>query len=714
MPSGNKRKRGGRKPTDPAASAPSSKPENGGSDGPSPRKKNKSASQSTPAPVPEPVKEEVVTTGEKAPEKGDLDNEVTLEVKVKCDNQKNEVKSGKEEERLWERNDIDQLLDRLTSLVPGEDSVRYNTQADRMDWEKIRFGTHTAEECKSQWNLIITKVRRFRTMTELLIDAKQWSKQPWTSFNKKQSKHPDMPKKPLTPYFRYFMEKRAKYSQQHPDLSMTEISMVLAQRYRALPDKKKQKYIDAYNKESEEHKVLLQKFKTDHPDLYMDDMDKRDHRAGLKGMGIGAMAPPKTSNPMTIYIECKSEEHRKKENSLSKKELHDLYKMKWAELPDSKKLKYINKAVEAKTKYDEVMKIYCIDHPNYQPKLVKSFLNKYEQKIKDKHEGKPEKPPPNGYGLFTSQVLSKLTDIPSNERMAEVSRRWKALKEEDRNKFNINAVQKMTEFKVAMQAYLRKLPEAEREKLALDGKKLPNAKVNAARFKGLDEQSKDHAESNEAANAAAFRARSTQFPGEPRKPPGSGYQLYSTEMLVKLKDIHSQQRMAVISKMWKAMTEAQRNAYKSKREKLYAKYLLDLKKFRTGLSKTDLARYEELEQARKLRRNTVASKATKKPLLKKVEESEDESSDDDDDDSDADDSDADSDADSDSASESDDESDSGPPKVANGPSKEDDNDSDSDSESDGESGSDSSSEVATSSDSESESAVQSDSDSDSD
>ena len=52
--------------------------------------------------------------------------------------------------------------------------------------------------------------------------------------------------------------------------------------------------------------------------------------------------------------------------------------------------------------------------------------------------------PSNGYGLFTSQVLSKLTDIPSNERMAEVSRRWKALKEEDREKFNKNAVQVRT------------------------------------------------------------------------------------------------------------------------------------------------------------------------------------------------------------------------------------------------------------------------------
>ena len=49
---------------------------------------------------------------------------------------------------------------------------------------------------------------------------------------------------------------------------------------------------------------------------------------------------------------------------------------------------------------------------------------------------------------------------------------------------------------------------------------------------------------------------------------------------MKLKDIHSQQRMAVISEKWKAMTEAQRNAYKAKREKLWAKYYTDLKKFK--------------------------------------------------------------------------------------------------------------------------------------
>lgn len=44
-----------------------------------------------------------------------------------------------------------------------------------------------------------------------------------------------------------------------------------------------------------------------------------------------------------------------------------MYKMKWAELPDSKKLKYINKAVEAKTKYD-VSRVYFTE-----PFLVGEF-----------------------------------------------------------------------------------------------------------------------------------------------------------------------------------------------------------------------------------------------------------------------------------------------------------------------------------------------------
>ncbi len=54
-----------------------------------------------------------------------------------------------------------------------------------------------------------------------------------------QTKHPDMPKKPLTPYFRFFMEKREKYHAAQPNLSMTDLSKVVAAKFHELSDKKK-------------------------------------------------------------------------------------------------------------------------------------------------------------------------------------------------------------------------------------------------------------------------------------------------------------------------------------------------------------------------------------------------------------------------------------------------------------------------------------------
>ena len=61
----------------------------------------------------------------------------------------------------------------------------------------------------------------------------------------------------------------------------------------------------------------------------------------------------------------------------------------------------------------------------------------------------------------------------------------------------------------------------------------------------------------------------------------SGYSLFSTEQLLKKCDTPSQQRMAMISEMWWAKTEADRESYKKKRDvmaKLYEKNLAKYKK----------------------------------------------------------------------------------------------------------------------------------------
>lgn len=61
----------------------------------------------------------------------------------------------------------------------------------------------------------------------------------WFLFLCNTQKHPDFPKKPLTPYFRFFMEKRAKYAKLHPEMSNLDLTKILSKKYRELPDKKK-------------------------------------------------------------------------------------------------------------------------------------------------------------------------------------------------------------------------------------------------------------------------------------------------------------------------------------------------------------------------------------------------------------------------------------------------------------------------------------------
>lgn len=90
----------------------------------------------------------------------------------------------------------------------------------------------------------ILQLRRYRTLTDLVIDARDWLKQPWpagnsTAAGSRRPKHPDLPKKPMTPYFRFYHEKREKYSRENPDLSMTELAKLISKKFQELSDKKK-------------------------------------------------------------------------------------------------------------------------------------------------------------------------------------------------------------------------------------------------------------------------------------------------------------------------------------------------------------------------------------------------------------------------------------------------------------------------------------------
>ncbi|KAI9540658.1 hypothetical protein NQZ68_038708, partial [Dissostichus eleginoides] len=93
-------------------------------------------------------------------------------------------------------------------------------------------------------------VRKYRTMTEVIVDATEFVRNPYKG--KKLKTHPEFPKKPLTPYFRFFMEKRAKYAKIHPEMSNLDLTKILSKKYKELPEKKKLKYITEFQREKED------------------------------------------------------------------------------------------------------------------------------------------------------------------------------------------------------------------------------------------------------------------------------------------------------------------------------------------------------------------------------------------------------------------------------------------------------------------------------
>ncbi|XP_075702134.1 nucleolar transcription factor 1-B-like isoform X2 [Rhinoderma darwinii] len=164
----------------------------------------------------------------------------------------------------WSQEDMLILLETMKTNMPSIDR-RCKTTESRLDWNKLAFKNYTGDTCRKTWRRISSEVRRYRTLTELLQDAKEHVRHPYKG--EQMKRHPEFPKKPLTPYFRFLLEEKASYAKLHPEMSNLDISKNLSQKYKELTDSKKAKYYQDFQNEREDYQKNLAKFKEAHPDL---------------------------------------------------------------------------------------------------------------------------------------------------------------------------------------------------------------------------------------------------------------------------------------------------------------------------------------------------------------------------------------------------------------------------------------------------------------
>uniref|UniRef100_A0AAQ6AA93 HMG box domain-containing protein n=1 Tax=Amphiprion ocellaris TaxID=80972 RepID=A0AAQ6AA93_AMPOC len=335
------------------------------------------------------------------------------------------------ERLLWAQDDLLKLLEAMKVALPQKDLTKYKTSESHLDWQKVAFNSYTAEMCKQKWQEVSKEIRKFRTLTELIVDAQDYIKNPYKG--KKIKKHPDFPKKPLTPYFRFFMEKRAKYAKLHPEMSNLDLTKILSKKYRELPDKKKKKYVDDFLRDKESFVHSMMKFREEHPDL-VESMTKK-----------GSNVPEKPKTPQQLWYNHEKKAFLKTRPDATTKDIKDSLGKQWTQLSDKKRLKWITKSLEQQKQYELNMT---------QGDIVKSTLTKAERHLKDKSDGRPDKPPPNGYSMFCAELMSSMKDVPSTERMVMCSQRWKLLKQNEKDGYQKRCEQRKKEYEIEMNRFL--------------------------------------------------------------------------------------------------------------------------------------------------------------------------------------------------------------------------------------------------------------------
>ncbi|PIO23861.1 hypothetical protein AB205_0047380 [Aquarana catesbeiana] len=324
------------------------------------------------------------------------------------------------------------------------------------------------------------QVRKFRTLSELIQDAEEHVKNPYKG--KKLKKHPEFPKKPLTPYFRFFMEKRAKYAKLHPEMSNLDLTKILSKKYKELPEKKKMKYIQDFQREKQDFERNLARFREEHPDL-MQNTKKSD-------------VPEKPKTPQQLWYNHERKVYLKLKPDASTKDVKDALGKQWSQLTDKKRLKWIHKALEQRKLYENVMREYMQKHPEMnisEEGITRSTLTKAERQLKDKFDGRPTKPPPNSYSMYCAELMANMKDVPSTERMVLCSQQWKLLNQREKDAYHKKCEQKKKEYEVELMRFLETLPEEEQQRVLAEEKMVSlNKRVlsNATSKAGAQEAAK--------------------------------------------------------------------------------------------------------------------------------------------------------------------------------------------------------------------------------
>lgn len=335
------------------------------------------------------------------------------------------TKSTLEDEGLaesWTKAEYVELVEQLKQSLPTKDIRKYTTSLRLVKWDKIHVKQHGPEEVKRVTHLLISKIRGFRTLGEMLDDIPDVvQKIMWA----------DKPKAPLSAYNLFLKENMPIWREQHKEMLSKDVFKFGSKAFAELPEKKKRKYEDTAARLKCEYKETLSKFYEEHPDMVPQKNPKS--RIGR----VRNPAKERTKTPFNLFYESRQDISANISQQQARKE--------WDMLTMKKKLPFIKASFEAQTG---------------------AKLNKKEQEMLDRYHGKPDFIGRNAFDYFMrtrGANTDATTNLSGTERMKKLREEYHKLSDRERLELKVDYYKARDSYISKYQAYIENLPEQKRQ-----------------------------------------------------------------------------------------------------------------------------------------------------------------------------------------------------------------------------------------------------------
>ncbi|XP_072281282.1 transcription factor A, mitochondrial [Pyxicephalus adspersus] len=206
------------------------------------------------------------------------------------------------------------------------------------------------------------------------------------------------PKRPLSSFFRFLSEQRPILIKKHPEATVFEISKMIGNEWRALPEAERQAYIDAARAENMKYREVFNAYKESlHPidiEILKDKRKQRlERRKKMRQKRERTILgqPKRCRSAFNIYL---SENYSEAKGDTLPEKMKSL-RHEWDKLPSSKKQVYVQLAEDDKIRYlnevkaweEQMIEIGREDLVRFKQRRI---LNKSEKKTKE-HEKKESK-----------------------------------------------------------------------------------------------------------------------------------------------------------------------------------------------------------------------------------------------------------------------------------------------------------------------------------